>query len=152
MTGCGDDDPIAPRMAEEEEEEVILTPIKLLVTKIYCDRWPEKKSSGSAWDTFGGKPDIYFQVGNHETEMFSNHQWQIVTHADFPSGQCRMNYGDTFTINMWDADSPSADDLMASTTFRPRDHYNQNNATNTTFRLYGNHTMEIVVFGTWLYK
>lgn len=154
LAGCGDD-PVAPQAPAKEQPPPppeIKTPTKLRVDWIYTDTWPKNKPDGAAWDTFGGNPDIYYQVGNHETDISSNHQWQVVVYAYFPTGQCRMNFNDTFTLNMWDADSPSADDKMASVTFSPKTFYENDNAEQLVRTVTGTRGTTFQLHGTWIYE
>lgn len=152
LGGCGDDPvaPPAPPPAEKEPIVEVKTPVTFVADWVYCWQWPEKKPGGEAWDTFGGNPDIFFQVGNCETNMFANHQWEIVTTATFPGG-CRMNAGDTFTINMWDADSPSADDKMSSATFSPLDSYRNRNEETEFITLSPSGGAKYYISGKWIY-
>jgi hypothetical protein len=62
-----------------------------------------------------------------------------------------MNYGDTFVINMWDADDLSADDNMSLATFTPRDFYRGRNEVGGTITLRASGGAEYYITGTWIY-
>lgn len=174
FTGCSKDsnplqpDPGAPGGGGTPDPEpiVINTPVKMHITEIRVNRFPEKKSNGDNWDASNPifplttRPDVYVELkqgSDRKYESNTEHDaYYLATYTFTKAGI--LNGPDLpydapvnaqYTLKVMD-DDLIVDDLMATLTFAPLSYYKNDNA--DTFGI--NETVDgvgIIVYGTWVY-
>ena len=106
----------------EMTKEIVITPGKVFLQKVYVDAYPPLNGNGAGWDLSSG-PDIFFtMIDASENEVANGSTfndvtpsmlpiyWQFDPEAEFLSS----SWSNTYSIHLWDYDS-LGDDFMGTT-------------------------------------
>jgi hypothetical protein len=148
-------------------DPVIKTPVQMKIDQITIDGFPEKKSNGDPWDynpifPIESRPDVFvdLRVNGGSSSFFRSKTEQdayyLSSYSFTKSGSLNKpglpyngSVTTTYKLQVWD-DDVIADDLMATFTFTPGDHYNNDNA--DSFEITGDNSgVHIHIYGTWIY-
>ena len=150
---------------------IIQTPKSLKITSIVLWNFPTTKPGGEKWDfhVFSNsptrRPDVYVSLAKgsnspvytsdiHEDAEFETAYDNFVFTQPQVSGNRSLPYSipinETYTINVWDDDGLSADDLMGSVSIYPDPEYKDDNAT-FFFKTITNGGTTIEIKGQWVY-
>jgi hypothetical protein len=104
---------------------IALTPNSMTITKIDILDYPVVNSSGGGWDlTTGADPYITMSLGT-SSDSDDNITGYVENVTGNPysltlsSPQTISNLGSSWSIGMWDYDTPDADDFMGGINFTP---------------------------------
>jgi hypothetical protein len=104
----------------------VLTPVSMTITRVTVTDYPLTKSNGGGWDLTTG-PDCFITI-NSGTSSNQNTFVSGFTYTNATGSDMQYNTGfpatigtpnSTWSIGLWDDDSPDSDDFMAGIYFTP---------------------------------
>ncbi len=173
LSGCSKiSNPVQPEPGDnsghggDPDPVTINTPVKMHITEIRVNRFPEKKPDGKFWDVNNPilplirRPDVYVKLSQGSTKIYRSNTeedaYYLSTYTFTKAGV--LNGSDLpydaivtkeYRLEVMD-DDVAVDDNMATLTFTPIDYYNNDNA--VTFGINKEiGGVGIQVYGTWVY-
>lgn len=133
--------------------EIEVTPVSVTINSIQLNNYPMTTTGGAGWDFVDG-PDIFLSINTGTTSVttsfVSGTQQDATGQSIFYSNLFPVNLvsmGGYYTLGVWDADSPDADDFMCGIYFMPTDYKSGHPS---TIHLYNSSTqMDATLNVTW---